>query len=132
MHCLRKGLAFLPLLLVALSMPACRQTAKSLTSQTAAELAAQLANTEAGRRFDRRPFIASAGRAVFEVKTAGKDRWYWTARVGFGSGDVAALVSFARDGTQPFVIVLPMDFVPPKGFLVQPLPTQFSPSASGF
>lgn len=85
---------------------------KPLTANGAAELAAKLANAEANRRFNHRPFSARNGRAVIQRDATGQQRWRWGATVGFGLGDLSARVFFDRDGSRPSVSVQPAMSMP--------------------
>ncbi|MDQ3624144.1 MAG: hypothetical protein M3463_16930 [Verrucomicrobiota bacterium] len=71
-----------------------------IVSKLAATLAATLANKEAKRKADVEPFSPSSATAVFRG-----DRWEWQATVGYGKGDMVAIVSFAQDGSEQKVDV---------------------------
>src|SRR5205823_4798208 len=59
-----------------------------LSAPQASERAAQLANSECQRRFERSPFEGSAAAARFV-----DGRWHWKASAGLGHGDVVADIS---------------------------------------
>jgi hypothetical protein len=69
-----------------------RQSA-SLTSQQATTTAMRLANDKASVLYQHQPFIAGQP-AQF---VAG--HWLWSARQGFGRGDIEATVELAMDGS---------------------------------
>jgi hypothetical protein len=74
-----------------------------IVGKLAAAFAATLANGEAKKRFNVEPFSATNAKAIFRG-----DRWEWKARVGYGKGDLQATVSFAQDGSQQNVEILPL------------------------
>lgn len=123
MRCLR----ILTLFVLLLTTNASGASPKPLTAKGAAELAAKLANAETNRRFDHRPFSASDGEAVFQRDTAGKKRWRWSAKVGFGLGDLSANVSFDQDGSRPFVVVQPAMSMPRESHLIERQPPIVTP-----
>jgi hypothetical protein len=69
-----------------------RQSA-SLTSQQATTTAMRLANDKASVLYQHQPFVAGQP-AQF---VAG--HWLWSARQGFGRGDIEATVELAMDGS---------------------------------
>ena len=74
-----------------------------IVGKLAATMAAMLANIEAKKRFNVEPFSAASAKAVFHG-----NRWEWKATVGYGKGDLQAIVSFAQDGAQPKVEIMPL------------------------
>ena len=74
-----------------------------MVGKLAATMAATLANSEAKKKFKVEPFSPSNAKAVFHG-----DRWEWKATVGYGKGDLQATVSFAQDGSQQKVEILPL------------------------
>jgi hypothetical protein len=75
-------------------------TQRVLSADAAAELAAKLANDRCERQYRKRPFAAQQHAAVLE------DRGYrWGGLDVGGPGGLSALVTFARDGTEPHVEV---------------------------
>ena len=89
-----------------------------LSASQASERAAQLANSECQRRFERSPFEGSAAAARFV-----DGRWHWKASAGLGRGDVVADISFSPGGDNPLVTVHLMDSrVPIPNFTVPPKP----------
>jgi hypothetical protein len=74
-----------------------------IVRKLAAAFAAALANGEARKRFNVEPFSAANARAIFHG-----DHWEWKATVGYGKGDLQATVSFAQDGSQQKIEILPL------------------------
>jgi tRNA A-37 threonylcarbamoyl transferase component Bud32 len=81
---------------------------QGLDAGAAARLAASLANFEASREFDVAPFEASQGAPVFS-----DSRWQWQATAGYGRGDLQAVVSFTKAGSDPKVHLQILSLAPP-------------------
>jgi hypothetical protein len=81
---------------------------QGLDAGAAARLAASLANFEASREFDVAPFEASQGAPVFS-----DGRWQWQATAGYGRGDLQAVVSFTKAGSDPKVHLQILSLAPP-------------------
>jgi hypothetical protein len=71
-----------------------------LAADAAAELAARLANDQCERQYRRRPFAAGQNAAVLEGNV-----YRWGGLDVGGVGGFSALVTFARDGSEPHVEV---------------------------
>jgi hypothetical protein len=72
----------------------------SLSESQAMTLALQLANDEAMRLFQVKPFTTN--RCDLQCPT---NRWTWQALIGCGKADMRAKVSFDLDGSNPKTIV---------------------------
>jgi hypothetical protein len=79
-----------------------------LDAADAARLAASLANSEAKRQVDAAPFRASQ-----DTPTFSEGRWLWRATVGYGKGDLQAVVSFTKTGSEAQVRLQTLILAPP-------------------
>jgi len=79
-----------------------------LDAPAAARLAASLANSEAKRQVDAAPFKPSQ-----DTPTLSEGRWLWRATVGYGKGDLQAVVSFTKTGADAQVHLQTLIFAPP-------------------
>jgi len=79
-----------------------------LDADAAARLAALLANSEAKRQFGTAPFDP-----LQETGTFSEGRWSWQATVGYGKGDLQAVVSFSKTGSKPQIRVQTLVLVSP-------------------
>ena len=91
----------LALLLVGCAGPP--QRTQTMTAEQALTLARQLANDEARALYGFQPFRNGAQPRFAD------GRWIWRDRRGCGSADVEATVTFAANGSAPFVEVLFLD-----------------------
>lgn len=108
MRCLWTWLLLIALVMISAS--GCRRPLKAkesvMTPEAAAELAANRANKEVSQRLGRAPFSADKGEATLRRDSSGKQHWQWVARVGDGTADLSATVSFEPDGSQPSVSIM--------------------------
>ena len=79
-----------------------------LDAAAAARLAASLANSEAKRQVDAGPFKPSQ-----DTPTISEGRWLWRATVGYGKGDLQAVVSFTETGADAQVHLQTLILEPP-------------------
>jgi hypothetical protein len=117
--------------LVMMSASGCRRPLKAneaaMTPEAAAALAASRANQEVSQRFGRAPFSAEKGEAMLRRDSSGKQHWQWVARVGNGTSDLSATVSFEPDGSQPSVSILTLVSEERLAIPVHPDPPIFAP-----
>jgi len=117
--------------LVMMSTSGCRRPLKAkeaaLTPEAAAEFAANRANQEVSQRLGQAPFSADKGEAMLQRDSSGKQHWQWVARVGNGTSDLSATVSFEPDGSQPSVSILTLVSEERQALPVHPDPPIFAP-----
>lgn len=122
------AIAALPLVFGSCSVS---QRTAVLSEKEATLLAVQIANDEAMRLYQIKPF--DTNRCEMECAT---NCWNWQALVGYGRSDMRGKVSFDLDGSNPMVHVEMLTSYPEEPFSaprfkpeprIQPPPEQFKP-----
>jgi len=108
----------------AAGQPAVTRGSLALSAAEAAQLAAQLANDQCARLYQKQPFAAGQHPAVLRDGS-----YHWGGLDVGGEGGFSAQVTFRRDGSKPRVeVYFSTDVLKPENSRPQPSPAELPPA----